>query len=92
MFERLLGPRSFDSPEGHLTHKQVFLPITLSGIDLIPTSTITPTTYLRNWALVALIIAVRFMVDQCPFLFEALMQVNNNTFPFQQHAIFNHHF
>jgi hypothetical protein len=25
------------------------------------------------------------MVNQCPFLFEALMQVNNNTFPFQQH-------
>jgi len=25
------------------------------------------------------------MVDPCPFLFEALMQVNNNTFPFQQH-------
>jgi hypothetical protein len=25
------------------------------------------------------------MVDQCPFLFETLTQVNNNTFPFQQH-------
>jgi hypothetical protein len=25
------------------------------------------------------------MVDQHPFLFEALTQVDNNTFPFQQH-------
>jgi hypothetical protein len=25
------------------------------------------------------------MVDQCPFLLEALAQVDNNTFPFQQH-------
>ncbi len=26
------------------------------------------------------------MVDQCPFLFEALTRVDNNTFPFQQHV------
>jgi hypothetical protein len=25
------------------------------------------------------------MVDQCPLLLEALTQVDNNTFPFQQH-------
>ncbi len=25
------------------------------------------------------------MFDQCPSLFEALAQVDNNTFPFQQH-------
>jgi hypothetical protein len=25
------------------------------------------------------------MVDQCPFIFEALAQVDNNTFPFEQH-------
>jgi hypothetical protein len=25
------------------------------------------------------------MVNPCPFLFEALVRVNNNTFPFQQH-------
>jgi hypothetical protein len=47
--------------------------------------TITPIAYLRNWALVDPIIATRFMIDQCPFLLEALTQVDNNTFPFQQH-------
>jgi hypothetical protein len=30
------------------------------------------------------------MVDQSPFLFEALTQVNNNTFPFQQHLEATH--
>jgi hypothetical protein len=40
---------------------------------------------LKNWALVASIITIRFMVDQHPSLFEALAWVNNNTFPFQQH-------
>jgi hypothetical protein len=48
-------------------------------------ATIAPTFYLRSWALVVSIIAVRFMVDQHPFLFEALTQVDNNTFLFQQH-------
>ncbi len=31
------------------------------------------------------VIVARFMVDQCPVLLEALAQVDNNTFPFQQH-------
>jgi hypothetical protein len=71
MFRHLLGPRSFDSHEGPLTHKQTSFLITFGGFGLISTSTITPTTYLRNWAFVALIIATRFMVDQHPFLLEA---------------------
>jgi hypothetical protein len=48
-------------------------------------ATIAPITYLGNWAFVASIIVVRFMVDQRPFLLETLTRVNNNTFPFQQH-------
>jgi hypothetical protein len=82
MFGHLLGLRSFDSLEGPLTCKQVSLLITFSDIRLIPTTTITPTTYLKNWAFVASIIAHRFMVDQYPFLLEALTRVDNNTFPF----------
>jgi hypothetical protein len=49
------------------------------------TSTIAPTTYLRNWAFVILVIVARFMVDQHHFFLKALTQINNNTFPFQQH-------
>ncbi len=85
MFRRFLGPRSFDSPERPLVHKQVSLPTTFDGIKLILTFTIALTTYLGSWALVALIIIARFMVDQHPFLLEALARINNNTFPFQQH-------
>ncbi len=85
MFERLLGLGSFNSPKGPLAHKQACLPITFSGIELISTSTIAPTTYLGNWVFIALVIIVRFMVDQHPFLVEALTQINKNTFPFQQH-------
>jgi len=59
--------------------------MTFGGSDIILTSTIAPIAYLESWAIVISIITARFMVDQCPFLFEALIQVNNNTFPFQQH-------
>jgi hypothetical protein len=82
MFGHLLGLGSFDSLEGPLVHKQVSLPITFGGIKLISTSTITPTTYLKSWALVASVITIRFMVDQCPFLLEALARVDNNAFAF----------
>jgi len=85
VFGHLLCLGSFNNPKGLLAYKQAYLPITFSGVGFIPTIAIGPTAYLRNWAFIALIIHVRFMVDQCPFLFEVLAQVNNNTFPFQQH-------
>jgi len=85
VFGCVLGPRSFNNSKGPLDCKQTFLPITFSGIGFIPMATIAPITYLGNWAFVASIIVVRFMVDQRPFLLETLTWVNNNTFPFQQH-------
>ncbi len=85
VFGPLLGPRSFDNLKGPLIHKQTSLPIIFGGIELISTSTIAPTTCLRIWAFVVSVITARFIVDQHPFLLEALARVNNNTFPFQQH-------
>jgi hypothetical protein len=85
VFRCFLGPKSFDSLERLLAHKQASFPIILGGIKLISTSTITSTTYLGSWALVTLIIVDKFMINQRPFLFESLVQVDNNTFPFQQH-------
>jgi len=67
-----LDPRSFDNPEGLLTHKQVSISITFCDIELVPTAIIAQITYLRNWVLVASIIITRFMVDQRPLLLEAL--------------------
>jgi hypothetical protein len=72
MFRCIFGLRPFDSPKGPLAHKQTSLPITFNGIKLILTSTVAPTTYLKNWAFVVLVIVVRFMVNQYPFFLEAL--------------------
>jgi hypothetical protein len=85
VFGRLLGLGSFDSPKGLLVHKQTSLLITLNGVKFISTSTIALVAYLGSWVLVVLVITIRFMVDQHPFLLEALTWINNNTFPFQQH-------
>ncbi len=84
MFGHFLHPRSFDSLERLLAHKQASLPITFDGVGFISTSTITPIAYLGNWAFVVSIIVVRFMVDQCIFLLRALARIDNNTFHFQQ--------
>jgi hypothetical protein len=73
MFGHLLGLRSFDNPKGPLIHKQNSLPVTFSGVRLILISIIAPTTYLVNWAFITSIIDVKFMVDQRPFLLEALV-------------------
>jgi hypothetical protein len=85
VFGCLLGLRSFDSPRRPLAPKQVSFSITFGGVEFILTFTITLTPYLGSWALVTLVIAIKFMVDQHPFLLEALAWVDNNTFPFQQH-------
>jgi hypothetical protein len=83
VFRHLLGLGSFDSPKNILTRKWAFLPITFNGIKFIPSTTITLTIYLRSWALVVSFIAVGFMIDQHPCLFETLIWIDN--FPFQQH-------
>ncbi len=85
VFRCLLGPISFDNLKGLVTNKQASFLITFGGIKIIPITTIAPTAYFGNWAFIASFIAVMFMVDQCPFLLEALAQVNNNTFLLQQH-------
>jgi hypothetical protein len=80
MFKRLLGQGSFDSLKGPLYHQQTFFLITFNGIGFIRTTTITLITYLGKWALVVSIIAIKFMIDQHPFLFGALTWVNNYSF------------
>jgi len=72
MFGHPLDPRSFDSLEGPLAHKQASLPIIFNGIEFISTSTIAPIAFLGYWVLVTSVIIVRFMVDQSPFFLEAL--------------------
>ncbi len=85
MFGCFLGLRSFDSLKGLLICNQVSFPINFNGVRFILTSTIAPTTYLGSWALIVLIIIIRFMVDQRPFLLGTLAWIDNNTFPVQHH-------
>ncbi len=72
MFGCLLGLGSFDSLERLLARKQASFPITFSGVGFILTFTITSVTYLGSWALVILVIATSFIVDQRPFLLKTL--------------------
>jgi hypothetical protein len=69
------GPWCFDSLEIPLAHKHASFPITLGGIELILTTTIIATIYLGSF--VISIIVVGFVVNQHPFLFELLAQINN---------------
>jgi hypothetical protein len=84
VFRCFLGLGCFDRSKIPLARKKTSLPITFDGIGFISTLTITPTTYLGSWAFVISIIAIRFMVDQRPFLLKFLTRVDNNTFIFQQ--------
>jgi hypothetical protein len=55
-----------------IAHKQISFPIAFGGIRLILTTTIAPATYLGKWAFIVSIITIKFIVDQHPFLLEAL--------------------
>jgi hypothetical protein len=85
VFGHLLGLGSFDNPEGTLACKQTFFLITFNGIGFILMTSIAPTTYLGNLTLLTLILTARFMVDQHPFLLEALTRVDSNILFFQIH-------
>jgi len=49
----------------------VFL-IFCGGVGLISLEVITLAAYLGSWAVVALVIAFKFLLDSCPFLLEAI--------------------
>jgi hypothetical protein len=66
-------------------HQQAFLPIFCGGINFISTKFIALVSYLGNWALVAPIITIKFLVDHCPFLLEAIGVNNFSPFPFHAH-------
>jgi hypothetical protein len=79
VFGCLLNLKSFDSLKKLLVCKQTSLPITFGGVKFISIATIALVAYLRNWAFITSIIAIRSMVDLNPFLLEALTQIDNNT-------------
>jgi hypothetical protein len=68
IFERLLGASAFECLEAFLVRRHVVFPISSGGIRLISLEVIALATYLRSWALIAHVIASRFLLDSCPFL------------------------
>jgi hypothetical protein len=55
------------------------------GIRLISLEVIAPATYLRSWALVALVITSRFLLNFHPFLLEVIGVSNSRPLPFPTH-------
>jgi hypothetical protein len=82
IFEKLLGSSSLECHEALLVHQYVVLPISNEGIRLISFEFIVLTIDLRSWALIALVIASRFLLDSHPFLLEAIGVKNSKPFPF----------
>lgn len=66
-------------------HWQVFLPISFGNVGLISFEIIMLTTYLGSWALIALIITLRFLVNFRLFLLEAIRVGNSSSLLFQTH-------
>ncbi len=66
-------------------HWQVFLPISFGNVGLISSEIIMLTTYLGSWALIALIITLRFLVNFRLFLLEAIRVGNSSSLLFQTH-------
>jgi hypothetical protein len=52
---------------------------------------IAPTTYLRNWGLVAPTIVSNFLQDDHPFLLGFIGASNSSAFPFYGHLRWIHH-
>jgi hypothetical protein len=60
----------------------VVFPISNGGIGLISMKVITPVAYLGSWALIAFIIASRFLLDFHPFFLEAIGVSNSKPLVF----------
>jgi hypothetical protein len=58
----------------------VVLPISSGGVWLISSKVITLTAYLGNWAIIALVITYKFLLDFHPFLLEAIGVSNSRPF------------
>ncbi len=85
VFERLLGMGSLECPKAPLIHWHVAIPNYNGDIGLISLEVIALATFLGHQALVAPIIASRFLLDSCPLLLKAIGASNLRPFPFQVH-------
>ncbi len=85
ILERLLGLGSLECFDTPLVCQQLVLFISYGVISLISSKVITLATYLGGWALIALVIASKFLLDFRMFLLEAISASNLGPLLFQAH-------
>ncbi len=85
VFERLLGPSSLECLEALLDCSHAVFPISSGGVRLISLEVITLAIYLGSWALIALVIAFKFLLDFRLFLLEAIGASSLGPLLFQMH-------
>jgi len=74
-----------ECPKAPLIHQQVVFPISNGRVRLIFLEVIVLAIYLEGWALVAPIIAFRFLLDSHPLLLKAIGASKSRPLPFQAH-------
>ncbi len=85
VFERPLSLGSLKCLETLLVYWQMAFLISKGSVGLILLKVIALVAYLGSWALVAPIIASRFLFDFRPFLLEVIGASNSGPFSFQAH-------
>ncbi len=85
IFYKLLGLSSMVYFEAFFVRLHVVLPISSEGIRVISLEVIVPIVYLGSWALVALVIASRNLLDLHSSLLEAIGVSSLGPLIFQAH-------
>jgi len=85
IFKKFLGLDSLKCLKAFFVHQHVAFPISSEGIKLIFSKVNVLATYLESWALVALVIVFRFLLNFHPFLLEMIGVNNLRPLLFQTH-------
>jgi len=72
IFERLLGQCLLECLKAFLVCQYVVFPIFSGGVGLISSEVIALAAYLGSWALIAPVIASRFLLDSHTFFLEVI--------------------
>lgn len=84
-FLGLLGPGASDDAASDLARAQITLPMSLGGVALRSAASTAPAAYLGSWALVAHLVAERFLEgDPRGIVAAAGAQIDTGVLPFQE--------
>ncbi len=85
LFGKLLRLGFLECPEVPLVHQQASLPISKSGVSLVSLKVIALVAYLGDWKLVTLIVELKILQDDYPFLLGVIRANSSGPLPFQVH-------